>query len=129
MNIDALIKFLAGQNCTKIYFKKLSPNDNSKNQVYLGGNFEVLNILPFSEITSDNDGDWKRTRFKTKLNFFWITEDFEITPAPEAQLILYPKYPEVRFSGFLKDTLHQTNLKLEEKSQVSRIYPNLVFLR
>ena len=53
------------------------------------------------DIISEEPGDWSRSRFKAKLNFGWLTEDGEISLAPEAQLILYPKYPEVRFSGFL----------------------------
>ncbi len=102
MNLDIFLKIFSDQGCRKIYVKRLSPNDNSKNQVYLGGSFDVLNVLPIKEITSDNEGDWKRTRFKTKLEFYWINDQGEISIAPEAQLILYPKYPEVRFSGFLK---------------------------
>jgi MvaI/BcnI restriction endonuclease family len=102
MNLKNLLKILSDNNCRKVYIKRLSPNDNSKNQVYFGGSFDVLNILPIKEITSDNEGDWKRTRFKTKLDFYWVDEDGKLINAPEAQLILYPKYPEVRFSGFLK---------------------------
>src|SRR5690606_38212666 len=81
--------------------KRLAPNDNSKNQVYLGGNFEILNILPVSAVTTESAGDWKRKRFKATLKFSWIGDDGNIYPAPYSQLILYPKYPEVRFSGFL----------------------------
>lgn len=102
MNFKKLLKLYSDKTCKKIYVKKLSANDNSKNQVYLGGSFDILNIIPIKEITSDNAGDWKRTRFKSRLDFYWITDDGNIYEAPDAQLILYPKYPEVRFSGFLK---------------------------
>jgi len=102
MNLKTLLKIFSDNSCRKVYIKRLSPNDNSKNQVYFGGSFDVLNILPIKEITSHDEGDWKRTRFKTKLDFYWVNEDGELNNAPEAQLILYPKYPEVRFSGFLK---------------------------
>jgi len=102
MNLKKLTKILSDNNCRKLYIKRLSPNDNSKNQVYLGGSFDVLNILPIKEITTDDEGDWERTRFKTKLDFFWVHEDGVLIKAPDSQLILYPKYPEVRFSGFLK---------------------------
>lgn len=102
MTLKQLLRVMANFNCRKVYVKKLSPNDNSKNQVYLGGSFDVLNILPIGEITTDDEGDWKRTRFKTKLSFSWITNEGGFINAPEARLILYPKYPEVRFSGFLK---------------------------
>lgn len=102
MNLKNLKDFLVDRGCNQLFFKSLSPNDNSKNQVYLGGSFEVLNILPISNIATEEAGDWERERFKALLNFFWITEDGKISKAPHAQLILYPKYPEVRFSGFLK---------------------------
>ena len=65
------------------------------------GNFEILNVLPISEITAEEAGDWKKERFKAKINFFWLDDDGNTYPAPKSQLILYPKYPEVRFSGFL----------------------------
>ena len=104
MNLKSLLKVFSDKTCKKIYVKRLSANDNSKNQVYLGGSFDILNILPIKEIISDNEGDWKRTRFKTKLDFYWVTEEGRLIHAPDAQLILYPKYPEVRFSGFLKKT-------------------------
>ncbi|MCO5287502.1 MAG: MvaI/BcnI restriction endonuclease family protein [Chitinophagaceae bacterium] len=101
MNLQNLKKLFADNGCQKIYVKKLSPNDNSKNQVYLGGSFEILNILPIAEIKTEEAGDWNRERFKASINFSWIGDDGNIYPAPNSQLILYPKYPEVRFSGFL----------------------------
>jgi len=102
MNIQNLKSLFINNGCTKIYIKKLSPNDNSKNQVYFGGSFEILNILPISEIKNEEAGDWNKERFKASINFSWIAEDGNLFPAPNAQLILYPKYPEVRFSGFLQ---------------------------
>lgn len=102
MTLKHLLKLFSDKNCSKVYVKRLSPNDNSKNQVYFGGSFDVLNILPIKEISTDDEGDWKRTRFKTKLDFSWIDGEAKLIKAPDAQLILYPKYPEVRFSGFLK---------------------------
>jgi hypothetical protein len=87
--------------CGKLYIKELAPNDNSKNQVYLGGSFDILNIFPLLTINTSSAGDWKRERFKAEIKFAWIDEE-EIYDAPTSQLILYPKYPEVRFSGFLR---------------------------
>ena len=102
MNLTNLKSLFADNGCTKIYVKKLAPNDNSKNQVYFGGSFEILNILPISEIKTEAAGDWNKERFKASINFSWIDDEGLIFPAPNSQLILYPKYPEVRFSGFLK---------------------------
>lgn len=101
MNLKNLKSLFADNGCNKIYIKKLSPNDNSKNQVYFGGSFDILNILPISEIKTEEAGDWNKERFKASINFSWISDDGNIYPAPNSQLILYPKYPEVRFSGFL----------------------------
>lgn len=102
MNLTNLKKLLIENGCKSIYVKKLAPNDNSKNQVYLGGSFDILNILPISSIETEEAGNWERERFKAKVNFSWIDNDGNIITAPYSQLILYPKYPEVRFSGFLK---------------------------
>lgn len=101
MNLKKLKSLFVDNGCNKIYIKKLSPNDNSKNQVYFGGSFDILNILPISEIKTEEAGDWNKERFKASIKFSWIGEDENLYPAPNAQLILYPKYPEVRFSGFL----------------------------
>ena len=123
MNLNTLLKIFTDFNCGKVYVKKLSPNDNSKNQVYLGGNFDVLNILPVKDIIADNKGGWKKTRFKTKLEYYWITNEGTLTHAPDAQLILYPKYPEVRFSGFLKRSQNAPS-----DLMASRIENRLLFL-
>ena len=101
MNLKQLKSLFTDNGCSKIYVKKLSPNDNSKNQVYFGGSFEILNILPISEIKNEAAGDWNKERFKASIKFSWINDDGNLYPAPYSQLILYPKYPEVRFSGFL----------------------------
>ena len=101
MNLSQLQAIFAANGCSKIYVKKLSANDNSKNQVYLGGSFQILNVFPISNILTEDAGEWNRERFKASLNFSWIAEDGNLYPASNAQLILYPKYPEVRFSGFL----------------------------
>lgn len=102
MDLNNLKKSFADNGCQKVYVKRLSPNDNSKNQVYLGGSFEILNIFPISEIRAVEAGSWNKERFKASIEFSWIGENGKIYPAPNSQLILYPKYPEVRFSGFLR---------------------------
>lgn len=68
----------------------------------MGGGFGALNIIPHSEIVTDETirAGSVRRRDKAFVNFYWVTDEGEF-PAPDAQLILYPKYPEVRMSGFL----------------------------
>lgn len=102
MNFENLKNLYQSKGCSRIYVKRLSPNDNSKNQVYFGGSFDILNIFPVKEIKAEEAGDWKKERFKASINFAWLGEDGNDYPAPKTQLILYPKYPEVRFSGFLQ---------------------------
>lgn len=102
MNLTRLKQILQDLGCRTLYVKILSANDNSKNQVYLGGSFEILNVLPVREIINEPAGDWNKERFKAPLSFSWLRTDGTLVPAPSTQLILYPKYPEVRLSGFLK---------------------------
>ena len=101
MNLKTLIKIFSNKACNKIYVKNLAANDNSKNQVYFGGSFDILNIIPAGEITTDIDGKRIRESFKAKLDFYWINENGDAIRTNHSQLILYPDYPEIRFSGFL----------------------------
>jgi hypothetical protein len=101
MNLTTLKNLFSDKGCNKLYVKTLAANDNSKNQVYFGGSFEILNILPIKEIRNEPAGDWNKERFKATLDFAWLSDTGNLFPAPQSQLILYPKYPEVRFSGFL----------------------------
>lgn len=101
MNLTQLTQRYQDLGVKYLMVKKLSPNDNSKNQVYLGGSFEVLNDFAIQDVYVDSSGDWEKERFKTKIDFSWINEVGDCFDAPNSQLILYPKYPEVRFSGFL----------------------------
>ncbi len=93
---------MAGAGATRLYAKSLACNDNSKNQVYFGGGFEVLNLLPSGDPVPSNDR--ANPIFKSAVKFGWIDELGHVEDAPGAQLILYPQYPEVRFSGFLRGT-------------------------
>lgn len=100
--VTGLLDHMAAHGATKFYAKLLAPNDNSKNQVYLGGGFGALNIIPHGEVESDDSAvaGAVRDRAKAKVRFFWLDAE-GLALAPDAQLILYPNYPEVRMSGFL----------------------------
>ena len=86
----------------------LSPNDNSKNQPYLARHFTDIGYLPTCELVasasaSQKTSDPKRkVKFTAGLNFSWLSADGRLYSAPEAKLIYYPQFPEVRLSGFLK---------------------------
>ncbi|WP_257215174.1 MvaI/BcnI restriction endonuclease family protein [Sphingomonas sp. R-74633] len=97
-----MLALMCHHGATRIYAKKLAPNDNSKNQLYLGGDFSALNIIPHGDIYSDSAevAGAVRDRAKAAVDFYWVDEAGRHR-APNTGLILYPKYPEVRMSGFL----------------------------
>lgn len=101
--IQDLLAAMRGHGARNVYAKVLAANDNSKQQVYFGGGFAAINIFPHGEITYEDGpaGGAVRARNHATLDFAWLGRD-ALLPAPDAKLILYPRYPEVRFSGFLR---------------------------
>lgn len=100
--LDALLSEMGRLGAVRVLAKLLSPNDNSKNQVYAGPGFDALNLLPNSGIEEAPPvAGSLRPRFHARLRWSWLTPSGELSSAPDAKLILYPKYPEVRISGFL----------------------------
>ena len=102
-SITELTSRFSELGAVNVFCKPLAENDNSKQQIYLGGSFEVVQILPFSSVEVTPNG--KKGTYKAKLDFLWIGRDF-VEKALGAQLILYPQYPEVRLSGFLRGCRH-----------------------
>lgn len=100
MNLQALRDLFECHGCVHLYAKVLAENDNSKNQVYFGPGFEALSLFPSDEVRPDST--LRASIFKASVPFFWLAQDGGLARAKGAQLILYPQYPEVRFSGFLK---------------------------
>ena len=45
-----LTRRLRDFGCERLFIKRLSKNDNSKQQVYLGPDFDVLSSFPHTEI-------------------------------------------------------------------------------
>ena len=102
MQLETLTRRMVELGVTRLYAKPLSPNDNSKNQVYLGGGFGVLNVLPADAPRATTSGSHAAPIFTAGVDLWWIGDEGAAHRAPTAQLILYPQYPEVRHSGFLK---------------------------
>jgi len=100
MTLTNLSSLFWESGCRKLYAKVLAENDNSKNQVYFGPGFQALNLFPNDGISADSSP--KNPIFKAKLRFAWLQSNGSVADVPAAQLILYPQYPEVRFSGFLR---------------------------
>lgn len=103
-DLDSLNDAMKVHGVQRLYFKVLSPNDNSKNQVYFGPGFSSVNVLPIKAVMAEPETG--KPQFKAKLSFAWLGDDGALSIAPGAQLILYPQYPEVRFSGFLTGCEH-----------------------
>lgn len=106
MALETLSRLLRKQDVVRLFIKQLAPNDNSKNQIYLGGDLAVLTVLPSGTLThrdssSGKPGAASKQLLKAGLPLLWLDSNGGIHPAPNAQLILYPQYPEVRLSGFL----------------------------
>ena len=90
----------ADAGADRLFAKVLAPNDNSKQQVYLGGSWDAVRIFPISTVTAGGSGSTKH--FAASVRLSWVDSTGVEQPAPHAKLILYPQYPEVRFSGFLR---------------------------
>ena len=103
MTPHILLRIARDHGCTRLLAKPLAKTDSSRQQIYLAGDFSALNLLPFGRFESDasNRGGGRTERLKAALQLDWITPDGSVLPAPNANLILYPKYPEVRLSGVL----------------------------
>jgi len=100
MTLRELEELFVRVGCTRAYAKPLAKNDNSKNQIYFGPSFQALNLFHNDGVVAAN-GPSGTPIFKAKLPFGWLQLNATIATAYGAQLILYPQYPEVRFSGFL----------------------------
>lgn len=101
--LAAVERTMQRMGAERVIFKCLSNNDNNKQQVYLGGDFDVLRLIHHGDlIASDTINAKKGVMYKASLNLHWISPNGESEQAPGAQLILYPKYPEVRMSGFTR---------------------------
>lgn len=95
------------RGCRFVAVKELSGRqDNEKNQVYLGTDFAATSQIPTGEVTVTDTQSLKigaagKSKLQACVNLHWISPDGQAL-APNAKLIFYPQYPEVRLSGFLR---------------------------
>ena len=106
ISLDNVTQIMRDLGVSNIYVKQLAPNDNSKNQPYLGGHLSDLAFIPTGEITASAT-DSKKTsktniKYQASLELSWVDACGAVFSAPNSKLIYYPQYPEVRFSGFLR---------------------------
>lgn len=108
ISLSGVLKIFGDLDVVKVYVKKLAPNDNSKNQPYFGGHLTELPFIPTGDIESSASSSLKtqdpkrKIKYQASLAFNWVDPVGAVYPAPDAKLIYYPQYPEVRFSGFLR---------------------------
>ncbi len=120
-NLASLLARFTELGAVRAFCKPLAENDNSKQQIYLGGNLNVVQMFPFQRIEAKQNG--VDSTYKAKLDFLWI--DTNTTErATGAQLILYPQYPEVRLSGFLRGCKHAPNEQLRPVPAGQRQFNN-----
>jgi len=101
--IESLLSFFKTKDVDSVYLKHLSPNDNSKHQIYVGGSLAAASIFPFEDANIVKEGEGRRQRLKVPISLEWVDLESEQSwRAPNSKLILYPQYPEVRLSGFLQ---------------------------
>lgn len=88
----------------KVVLKRLADRqDNTKNQIYWQGNLNEnpLPKHPFEAFQSGSSkGGGGQTGYRARLDFEWLTPT-GTNPAPHAQLIHYPQYPETRLGSLL----------------------------
>lgn len=109
--ITSLAARLRDLGASFVLAKRLAPNDNSKNQVYVGRDISEVSLLQPGEIefrpgvSTKRGEDVSEPIYHAPLNLWWLSESGELRPAKGSKLILYPQYStagEVRLSGFLR---------------------------
>ena len=111
---EAVFACMQAQGAYRFFIKHLKPNDNRKQQIYLGLGFEAIRVIPSHDIRPDGN------TFKARIRLRWINEECRSEEAPGAQLILYPKYPEVRLSGFQQGCSLAPRARMVELSRDQR---------
>ncbi|WP_257294665.1 hypothetical protein [Endozoicomonas sp. YOMI1] len=87
LTISQLKEIFEKSGVVQILYKRLAPNDNSKNQPYLAPHLSEIAFLPIGEIgqeasTSKKTSDPKRQiRYKASLPMSWIDVDGHEYPA------------------------------------------------
>ncbi|MCW5573898.1 MAG: hypothetical protein KIT37_12815 [Steroidobacteraceae bacterium] len=120
--LEALLAAFRDAGATQVLCKRLAENDNSKQQIYLGNSFESLNLLPFGAM--EQSKGIARPNLKAPIQLGWMDMEGRIEPARGAQLILYPDYPEVRLSGFLRGCANAPAVLMRPIPRESRRFDN-----
>jgi hypothetical protein len=102
---DEVRRMFAQRGVKTLYRKLLGRNNNSKNQIYLAKDLAELASIPIGPVTQTAGKSAKVKAggaiFHAPIRWSWLVPGSR-SEAPEAQLIFYPQYPEVRLSGLLR---------------------------
>lgn len=107
-SIAELLAAFKGVGCDEILVKPLATNqDNEKNQIYLGKNMTMASYLPGtvslrapSSSVAKHLSNPGKPIVSLQLDFYWLWPGGISSAAPNASIIEYSQYPEVRLSGF-----------------------------
>lgn len=106
VDLTTVLAMLRTNGANELLYKILPTNANSKNQVWFASDMSQLGKIPSGDITAHDSVSKKKggveAVFRSRLDFYWLDQSGHACRAPDAKLIFYPQYPEVRFSGFLK---------------------------
>lgn len=108
-SLENLRTALVDKGCTKAIVKVLAKRqDNSKNQINLGGNVSLLDLLPGEiEFRGLSTSTRKRNSVpglhipQLNMKFSWLDPSGCAHEAPKAKIIHYTQYPENRASALL----------------------------
>lgn len=111
-----------------IFVKYLAlKQDNDKNQIYFGSgdSKSIFNLLPCrirsgkkSESKFKKNSSKGKPKIEALFDFYWIDRETKIHKAPDAKLIYYFQYPEVRFSGFIKNCSNPPDCLRRKKQHI-----------
>lgn len=115
-------QLFVNQAVDQIVIKALSRNHNSKNQIYLAPDFTDIPQIEVERVLS-SAGTSKKEKagkpiYHAPIRWAWLLEK-GYSEAPNAKLIFYPQYPEVRLSGLLQGSQSSPNnlLNIEHRGQ------------
>lgn len=107
LDIQHIERLFGQHGCTELLIKRLADRqDNDKNQIYVGSDLSQLAKIPSGTVEASSTASEKatgrgKTKFTAAVNFAWMSPNGQ-SPAPNAKLIYYPQYPEVRLSGLIQ---------------------------
>ena len=105
-DIQQVYDLLTQAGAESIWVKRLVPNNNSKQQIFLANDPSDLSFLPLGVPSYTPAKSQKKKKagapvIQIPVPWHWVTPNGEFD-APNAKMCYYPQYPEVRFSGFLQ---------------------------